>query len=398
VTQPSFLLRSCRIASAVVVLVALAAACGDDDDDDTSSATSTTQDPIAAAQDRVSAAETALADAEDALVAAGPAFCDEAEGYIEAIDRYGKLFTDSTATVGDVRTLGTDLTAPRESVASAASAVSEAQAELAAAEQELADAQRALAEVTATTPSPSTTTPPTTTSTTVVPPATINRVRQAEEELAATGEGITDATPLVEAAAEYNSAAFALEIAWLRLLADAGCLTDEQQAEAAAQVADYTVALQTQLQLAGYYAGPIDGIYGPQTVEAVKHLQTDSGLPTTGTVDAATARALDEQLAALGEQAAAQARAQTAAVQTVLTLTGHWTGPIDGEWTDELTEALKAFQIELGVEPTGAVDAATLAAFEEAVADLRTAVTTTTTSPPATTASPPTTTAPTDTT
>jgi peptidoglycan hydrolase-like protein with peptidoglycan-binding domain len=397
VSPRSFPRKSCRIAAAGVAFVALAAACGDDDDQ-TSSTTSTTQDPVGAAQARVEAAETDLADAEDALVSAGQAFCSEAEGYVEAIDRYGKLFTDSTATVGDVRTLGADLAAPRQSVAYAASAVSEAQADLAAAQQELADAQRALAEVTATTPSPSTTTPPSATSTTVVPPTTINRVQQAEEDLASTGERITDATPLVEATAEYNSAAFALEIAWLRLLADAGCLTDEQQAEAAAQVADYTLALQTQLQLAGYYTGPIDGIYGPLTVEAVKQLQSDSGLPTSGTVDAATARALDEQLAALGEQAAAQARAQTAAVQTVLTLTGHWTGPVDGEWTDELTDALMAFQIELGVEPTGAVDAATLAAFEEAVANLRTAVTTTTTSPPATTASAATTAAPTETT
>ena len=37
-------------------------------------------------------------------------------------------------------------------------------------------------------------------------------------------------------------------------------------------------------------------------------------------------------------------------------------------WTDELTAALQAFQTALGVEPTGEVDAATLAAFEQALA------------------------------
>ena len=47
--------------------------------------------------------------------------------------------------------------------------------------------------------------------------ATIERVQQAEDDLAQAGEGITAATPLAEATAEYNSAAFALQIAWLRL-------------------------------------------------------------------------------------------------------------------------------------------------------------------------------------
>ena len=72
-------------------------------------------------------------------------------------------------------------------------------------------------------------------------------------------------------------------------------------------------------------------------------------------------------------------------MQTVLKLTGYWTGPIDGNWTQELTDALKKFQTALGVPPTGAVDAATLAAFEQALAHVKTLVTTTTTSAPPTT-------------
>ena len=226
-------------------------------------------------------------------------------------------------------------------------------------------------------------------------------MQQAEADLATASEGITDATPLAEATAEYNSAAFALEIAWLRLLADAGCLTDEQQNEAVDQVSDYTLALQTQLQQAGYYSGEIDGIYGPLTVDAVKQLQTENDLPVTGFVDRATANALDEKMAELGEHAAEQTLAQTAALQTVLTLTGYWSGPVDGQWTDKLTDALKAFQIALGVDPTGAVDASTLAAFREAVANVRSAATSTTTTtnpPPTTTASTTPTTASADTT
>ena len=234
----------------------------------------------------------------------------------------------------------------------------------------------------------SSTTPATTTTTTLVPPATIERVQQAEDDLAQTGEGITAATPLAEATAEYNSAAFALQIAWLRLFYDAGCLTDEQQAEAVEQVTAYTTTLQTELQQVGYYDGPIDGIYGPATVDGVKRLQADSDLPETGFVDRATAEALDELLAELDLQAAAADLTHTAAVQTVLTLTGFWHGPIDGVWTDELTAALQEFQIALGVEPTGVVDAATLAAFQQALAEPQASPTPTTTSAPATTVAP----------
>ena len=129
------------------------------------------------------------------------------------------------------------------------------------------------------------------------------------------------------------------------------------------------------MQTAGYYKGPIDGIYGPQTVAAVEQLQTDSGLPVTGLVDQATALALDKKLAKVG--------LQTAALQSVLKLTGSYTGPIDGKWTPELTDALKQFQTDAGLPPTGAIDAATLAALEQALAEIATsaASTTTTTAP-----------------
>ena len=78
-----------------------------------------------------------------------------------------------------------------------------------------------------------------------------------------------------------------------------------------AQVTEYTAALQTDLQATGYYKGPVDGIYGPQTVAAVEQLQKDSGLPTTGLVDQATALALDKKLAAVGAQAATKSLTQT---------------------------------------------------------------------------------------
>jgi len=131
-------------------------------------------------------------------------------------------------------------------------------------------------------------------------------------------------------------------MSWLRLYADAGCLTDEQQKQAEAAVRDYTITLQEGLATAGFYGGDVDGVYGPATVDAVE---------------------------AKGGAAAQKALASTAAVQQTLKLAGYWDGPVDGDWTPALTEALKEFQKALGVEPSGTVDAATVAALEEALAD-----------------------------
>ena len=88
---------------------------------------------------------------------------------------------------------------------------------------------------------------------------------------------------MTDASVQLASAAFAVEFAWMQLFAAAGCLDDEQRAEAVAAVAEYTTALQSELQVAGYYTGKVDGIYGPETVAAVEALQEAAGLPVTGT-------------------------------------------------------------------------------------------------------------------
>jgi peptidoglycan hydrolase-like protein with peptidoglycan-binding domain len=157
-------------------------------------------------------------------------------------------------------------------------------------------------------------------------------------------------------------------MAWLRLFSDAGCLTDEQQVQAEAAVSDYTTKLQKSLRDAGYYKGDVDGVYGPETVDAVQSLQKAHGLPSTGTVDKATAAALHSDLTAKGGAIAKEEVSSTAAVQQTLKLAGFWDGPVDGEWTPELTDALKEFQTQLGVKPSGTVDAATIAALEKAIA------------------------------
>ena len=264
---------------------------------------------------------------------------------------------------------GADLEDPRDEAESGAEAAVDAHQAVFDAKQELADAKAALAEVknpgSADSSSPSESSSPKP----LVPAATVSRVEQAETELSAVQKGISEDTPLAEASQQFNAAVVALEMSWLRLFSDAGCLDDEQQQEAEAAVRDYTEALQQSLLDAGYYEGEVDGVYGPATVDAVESLQKAHELPVTGTVDKATAAALEEDVAAAGGATAQEEVVTTTAVQQTLKLAGFWDGPVDGEWTPELTEALKEFQTALGVKPTGAVDAATIAALEKAIAE-----------------------------
>ena len=321
------------------------------------------------AQARVSAKEKALSAAKADATAATAAFCDASATYITALDRYGDVLTQSAVTVGDVTTAGTDLSEPREDVTAGADAAVAAQQAVADAKNALADAEAALAALES--PSASAPSSPKASASPkpLVPAGTVNRVKEAEAELATAQQGITDETPLAQASEQFNAAVVALEMSWLKLFADAGCLTDEQQVQAEAAVRDYTTALQKSLKEAGYYKGEVDGVYGPDTVDAVETLQKTHGLPVTGTVDKATAAALQADLAEKGGAVAQEAVASTAAVQQTLKLAGFWDGPVDGEWTPELTEALKEFQTALGVKPTGSVDAATIAALEKALAE-----------------------------
>ncbi|MEU1972047.1 peptidoglycan-binding protein [Microbacterium sp. NPDC019599] len=334
---------------------------------------------------RVSAKEKAVTAAETALAAASGEFCGASKDYITALDRYADILNDTAPTVGDVRDAGSDLAEPREGAVEGAQAAVEAQEDLAVAQQELADAQAALAAAQAgSTAEPEEATPPPA-STPLAPTASVERVKRAESEFASAEAAVTDDTPLREASELFNSAAVALELAWLRLFVDAGCITDEQKAQAEAAVSAYTSALQQDLTTTGHYTGAIDGIYGPMTVQAVEDLQTANDLPVTGTVDKATAEALQAELVAVGGAAAQESVASTAAVQQTLKLVGFWDGPVDGVWTPELTEAVMAFQTELGVEPTGAVDAVTIAAFEQALAELEAAASPTPTPTPSAT-------------
>ena len=68
-------------------------------------------------------------------------------------------------------------------------------------------------------------------------------------------------------------------------------LEDIQQQEALAN-AILVTRLQQVLTALRFYSGPIDGIYSPETEEAVRALQRELGVEVTGIYDAATDEAL----------------------------------------------------------------------------------------------------------
>src|SRR5262249_6273873 len=102
--------------------------------------TSTEPDPVASAEAAVTAAEQQVKDAQAALTSAEAAFCNQAKDYVRAIDRYGKLFSDSAATVGDVQELGADLESPKAATVTAAQGVVDARDQLTAANRQLVEA------------------------------------------------------------------------------------------------------------------------------------------------------------------------------------------------------------------------------------------------------------------
>ena len=60
----------------------------------------------------------------------------------------------------------------------------------------------------------------------------------------------------------------------------------------ASDYSDVILAVQQALAQLGYYHGPVNGVVGPQTEEAIRWFQSVYRLPVTGEIDSATLRAL----------------------------------------------------------------------------------------------------------
>ena len=112
-------------------------------------------------------------------------------------------------------------------------------------------------------------------------------------------------------------------------------------------VVDPTViSLQEALDLLGYEPGPIDGLLGPGTAQAVRAFQADMGIEPTSYVNAETARAI-------AEASPETERIVVEALQTALTELGFYAGLIDGIYGPEFEAAVADYQASVGLEATG---------------------------------------------
>jgi peptidoglycan hydrolase-like protein with peptidoglycan-binding domain len=128
---------------------------------------------------------------------------------------------------------------------------------------------------------------------------------------------------------------------------------------------DLVSRAQEELRELGYNPGPIDGIMGPRTQQALRRYQRDFNIPVTGTLNAQTRQQLlREERASVPENWR----------ETPVTLGGQLTegtiqvaeqnlkefgfdpGPVDGVFTAQTEAAVRAFQERRGIPVSGILD------------------------------------------
>ena len=130
--------------------------------------------------------------------------------------------------------------------------------------------------------------------------------------------------------------------------------------------------IQAELQQIGYYAGPLDGVWGAESRAAMANFQQAKGLPTSGQPDQASLNALAVASAAPPATASAPPPAMTqlpsvAQVQTELGQLGYYHGRVDGKWGRQTRAAMAAFQRSQGLRPTGQGDVRSMNALAAAM-------------------------------
>ncbi|MGZ4233968.1 MAG: peptidoglycan-binding domain-containing protein [Solirubrobacteraceae bacterium] len=114
--------------------------------------------------------------------------------------------------------------------------------------------------------------------------------------------------------------------------------------------------LQRQLRLLGFGPGPVDGRYGPQTTDAVKHLQEAAGLQPDGIVGPLTAEVLRRDAP---EPPSDDRAERVKALQRQLGWLGFEPGPDDGRYGPLTAGAVRRFQEAHDLPVDGIVDRTT---------------------------------------
>jgi peptidoglycan hydrolase-like protein with peptidoglycan-binding domain len=206
----------------------------------------------------------------------------------------------------------------------------------------------------------------------IVTPQPSLAVRESQERLRALGfySGPIDGLPGPETSGAIESyqksrglgATGQVDLATLRALRAEAAPVPAAVADAA-QIQE----IQHRLRNLGFYRGPVDGAWGPETRSALERFQTVRGLDVTGRPTDATIVALGLRpgapLVNTGTVAEPLDPAVVRTVQRRLRRLGFYSGGVDGVWGARSSEAVERFQRSRGLQLTGDLNPTTLAAL-----------------------------------
>ncbi|MGZ4264310.1 MAG: peptidoglycan-binding protein [Solirubrobacteraceae bacterium] len=129
--------------------------------------------------------------------------------------------------------------------------------------------------------------------------------------------------------------------------------------------AERVKALQRQLDMLGFDPGPVDGRFGPQTTDAIKHLQEAHDLRPDGIVGPLTAEVLRQNAP---ESPADERAERVKMLQRQLSWLGFEPGPTDGRYGPLTTGAVKRFQEAHDLPVDGIVGHATAETLRASIA------------------------------
>lgn len=108
--------------------------------------------------------------------------------------------------------------------------------------------------------------------------------------------------------------------------------------------------LQEQLKAAGFYDGPVTGVYGELTLEAVKAYQQAQGLTPDGIYGSRTQASLEGR-SPRDQSLSSRSDPQVLELQRRLKARGFYEGPLDGILGPQTQEAISRAQERYGISP-----------------------------------------------
>ncbi|MBW4505739.1 MAG: peptidoglycan-binding protein [Scytonematopsis contorta HA4267-MV1] len=129
-------------------------------------------------------------------------------------------------------------------------------------------------------------------------------------------------------------------------------------------------SVQRCLKQLGYFNGPVNGNFGPQTETAVKRFQRANGLPTVGNVGPQTQGLLRQRCEARSSRSSSSSGLKfgsrgpaVSRLQRNLSQLGYFNAPISGYFGEETRRGVIRFQQAYGLRADGVVGSATLNAI-----------------------------------